>query len=176
MTTPWYLPTCPPPFSRAKRRWRGYRQARRQRERRRGHGIRFRISQLHRWIGARIAARRQHVLSDEVPRHLRAHGSLFVTADEVKDPHSLQVRLWVNGSFYTELQHQRHGAQNPPLHRMGNVHPYARAGQRPGHGNQSPRPEPVPGRRLSEARNRALGRLHMKIRDDFKRTGQERHG
>ena len=82
-------------------------------------------------------------------------GPYIVTADEVKDPHNLQVRLWVNGTLDAELQHQRHGAQDPALHRMGNVDPCAGAGRRPGAGNQSPRPEPVPGRRLGGARNRA---------------------
>ncbi len=36
-------------------------------------GARLRLLQLHRRLGARPAARRQHVLPDEVARHLRAH-------------------------------------------------------------------------------------------------------
>src|SRR4029077_11471386 len=40
---------------------------------------------------------------------------------------------------------------------MGQLDPPAGAGRRVGAGNQSPRPEPVPGRRLGGARNRAAG-------------------
>ena len=39
-------------------------------------GICLWLRELHRWIGARSAALRQHVLSDEVARQLRAHGPI----------------------------------------------------------------------------------------------------
>ena len=55
----------------------GDRQARRQRARRQGDGIIFGYTQLHRRLGARAAARRQHVLPDEVARHLRADRPLY---------------------------------------------------------------------------------------------------
>ena len=52
-------------------------------------------------------------------------GPYIVTADEIKDPHKLQVKLTNNGTVYAELQHRRHGAQDSALHRMGDVDPHA---------------------------------------------------
>ena len=39
-------------------------------------------------------------------------GPYLVTADEIADPHHLQIKLWVNGSSDAELQHRRHGPQD----------------------------------------------------------------
>ena len=33
-------------------------------------------------------------------------GPYLVTADEIKDPLKLQVKLWVNGATEAELQHE----------------------------------------------------------------------
>ena len=69
-----------------------------------------------------------------------------------------------------ELQHQRHGAQNPPLHRMGELHSSARAGRRPGVGTNHRGLNPFQDGDLVELETEPLGRLHVKIRDDLKRT------
>ena len=66
-------------------------------------------------------------------------GPCIVTADEIPDPHRLQVRLWVNGELKQNFNTVRHGAQNSPLHRMGQFHPRAGAGRPGRYRNQSPR-------------------------------------
>ena len=52
----------------------GHRQAGGRGQCGRGDGPYLRVRELHRRIGPRAAAQRQHVLSDEVARHLRPHG------------------------------------------------------------------------------------------------------
>ena len=43
-------------------------------------------------------------------------GPWIVTADEIKDPMRLSIKLWNNGELRAELQHQRHGSQYCPVH------------------------------------------------------------
>ena len=43
-------------------------------------------------------------------------GPYLVTADEIKDPHNIQVRLWVNGALKQNYNTRRYGAQNSALH------------------------------------------------------------
>ena len=81
-------------------------------------------------------------------------GPYLVTADEIKDPHKLQVRLWVNGAAQAELQHRRHGAQDPALHRVDHVDPRPRARRHPRDRHQPPRAVRVPGRRHRRAGDR----------------------
>ena len=81
-------------------------------------------------------------------------GPYIVTADEIKDPHKLQVRLWNNGDAEAELQHRRHGAQNPALHRVRQLDPRAGAGRHPRDRHQPSRPACIPGRRQGRARDR----------------------
>src|SRR5581483_7013471 len=52
-----------------------------------------------------------------------------------------------------ELQHRRHGPQDPALHRVGHVHPHAGARRHPGHGHQSSGAERVHERRRGRARD-----------------------
>ena len=66
-------------------------------------------------------------------------GPYIVTADEIRDPHQLQVRLWVNGALKQNFNTRRHGAQDPALHRVGQLHPHARARRRAGDRHQPPR-------------------------------------
>ena len=53
-----------------------------------------------------------------------------------------------------ELQHRRHGAQDPALHRVADLDPHAGAGRHRRHRHQPPRPQPVHGRRQDRARDR----------------------
>ncbi len=46
-------------------------------------------------------------------------GPCIVTADEIPDPQNLNITLTNNGAGDAEVQHQRHGAPDPALHRMG---------------------------------------------------------
>ena len=82
-------------------------------------------------------------------------GPYLVTADEIPDPHKLQVRLWVNGDAQAELQHRRHGAQDPALHRVDHDDPRPGAGRRARDRHESPRPLGLSERRHDRARNRA---------------------
>ena len=90
-------------------------------------------------------------LSDEVARHLRAHGSLYRDRRGGEGPEQSSGKIMGERDLDAELQHQRHGAQNPALHRMGQLDPRAGARRRAGAGNQSSRPEPIPGWGLGRA-------------------------
>jgi 2-keto-4-pentenoate hydratase/2-oxohepta-3-ene-1,7-dioic acid hydratase in catechol pathway len=81
-------------------------------------------------------------------------GPYIVTADEIRDPHQLQVRLWVNGVLKQNFNTRRHGPQNSALHRVGQLDSYARARRRAGDRHQSPRLELLSGRRRGRARER----------------------
>ena len=67
-----------------------------QRARRRRDGLRLRLHELHRRLGARPAAGGQHVLSDEVARHVRADGPLH--RHRRRDPGSPQAARSSSGS------------------------------------------------------------------------------
>jgi len=96
----WFFPMCRRRSSKGGRACGGDRQARRQGQRRRCDELRVRLHQFHRWIGPRAAAAGQHLLSSEVPAETFAPiGPYLVTADEIADPHKLQVKLWVNGTL-----------------------------------------------------------------------------
>ena len=66
-----------------------------------------------------------------------------------RDPRSAQAAGGAIGQRRGEakLQHRRHGAQDPALHRMGHLDPHAGAGRYPGHRHQPPRPVRLHGRR-----------------------------
>ena len=84
-------------------------------------------------------------------------GPYIVTADEVKDPDNLQVRLWVNGTLMQNYNTSDMAHKIPRcIEWVSSIHPLE-PGDVLGAGNQSPRPEPVPGRRPGRARNRAAG-------------------
>ena len=104
----------------------------------------FGYIELHRRLGARPAAGRQPFYQMKSRDTFAPIGPYLVTADEIPDPQKLQVRLWDNGTLDAELQHQRHGAQDPALHRVGDLDPHAGAGRHPRHRHQPPRPQPVP--------------------------------
>ena len=83
-------------------------------------------------------------------------GPYIVTADEIKDPQKLQIKLTNNGVAEAELQHRRHGAQDSALHRMGHLDPHAGARRHSGHRHQPSRPQSVHGRRQDRADLRGL--------------------
>ena len=67
-------------------------------------------------------------------------GPYLVTKDEIADPQKLPIKLMGQRRAEAGLQHQRHGAQHPALHRVGDVDPHAGAGRHPGHRHQPSRP------------------------------------
>ena len=93
----------------------------------------------------RPAARRQYLLPDEVAGYLRAHGPLSGHRRRGAAIRTAsQVQLWVNGDAHAELQHQRHGPQDPAVHRVGDLHPSAGARRRARHRDQPPWAQRLP--------------------------------
>ena len=81
-------------------------------------------------------------------------GPWIVTADEIADPQNLDITLTNNGAGDAEVQHQRHGAPDPALHRMGELDPHARARRHRRHRHQPSRPQLLHGRRQDRAHRR----------------------
>ena len=99
--TPWCSPTCPPPSSRARPRWRSS-SARSATNVSAGQAMSYVFGYMNFIDGSArgLPPERQHLLPDEVARHAsRPMGPYIVTADEIPDPHRLQVKLWVNGTL-----------------------------------------------------------------------------
>ena len=99
-----------------------------------------------------------------VHRHRRRDPRPAETADpavEQRDAHA-------------ELQHRRHGAQDPALHRVGDLDPHAGAGRHHRHRHQPPRPQPVHGRRQGRARDRGPRPLGFNVKDELKRKWDRR--
>ena len=84
-------------------------------------------------------------------------GPYIVTADEITDPQKLQITAVEQRHADAELQHRRHGAQDPALHRVADLDPHAGARRHPRHRHQPSRPQPVHGRRQDRARDRGAG-------------------
>jgi 2-keto-4-pentenoate hydratase/2-oxohepta-3-ene-1,7-dioic acid hydratase in catechol pathway len=68
-------------------------------------------------------------------------GPYLVTADEIPGGEAVGQR-----SAQAELQHQRHGPQDPPLHRVGHLDPHDGSRRHPGHRHQPPGAERLPER------------------------------
>ena len=81
-------------------------------------------------------------------------GPYIVTADEIKDPNKLQVRLWNNGELKQNFNTDDMAQQYRALHRVLQLHPRAGAGRHPRDRHQSPRPARLPGWRPHRARDR----------------------
>ena len=121
---------------------------------------------------ARRAAscRRQHVLPDEVARHLRAHRPL--PGDRRRDRGSAQAADPALGERHREagLQHQRHGPQDPALHRVGDgIHTLEPGDILATGTNHRGLSGFQDGDRI-ELETEGLGQLRFNIRDDLKRT------
>ena len=83
-------------------------------------------------------------------------GPYIVTADEIKDPQKLQIKLTEQRRGDAEFQHRRHGAQDSALHRMGHRDPRAGARRHSRDRHQPPRAQPVHGRRQDRTDLRGL--------------------
>jgi 2-keto-4-pentenoate hydratase/2-oxohepta-3-ene-1,7-dioic acid hydratase in catechol pathway len=97
-------------------------------------------------------------------------GPYLVTADEVKDPHNLQVRLWVNGALMQNY-HTSDMAHKIPrcIEWVSSVHPLE-PGDVLACGTNHRGLNPFQDGDLVELETEPLGRLRVKIRDDLKRT------
>ncbi len=81
-------------------------------------------------------------------------GPYLVTADEIAGSAEAADPAVEQRHVDAELQHRRHGAQDPALHRVADLDPHAGARRHPRHRHQPPRPQPVHGRRQDRARDR----------------------
>jgi 2-keto-4-pentenoate hydratase/2-oxohepta-3-ene-1,7-dioic acid hydratase in catechol pathway len=97
-------------------------------------------------------------------------GPYLVTADEIKDPHNLQVRLWTNGVLMQNY-HTSDMAHKIPrcIEWVSSIHPLE-PGDVLACGTNHRGLNPFQDGDLIELETEPLGRLHFKIRDDLKRT------
>ena len=97
-------------------------------------------------------------------------GPYLVTADEVKDPYTLQVRLWVNGTLMQEYNTRDMAHKIPRciewISSIHTLYPGDVLALGTNHGGLSPFQD---GDRV-EFEIEPLGRLRVKIHDDLKRT------
>jgi 2-keto-4-pentenoate hydratase/2-oxohepta-3-ene-1,7-dioic acid hydratase in catechol pathway len=97
-------------------------------------------------------------------------GPFIVTADEVKDPHRLQVRLWVNGTLMQNYNTSDMAHKIPRcIEWVTSIHPLE-PGDVLALGTNHRGLNPFQDGDLVELETEPLGRLHVKIRDDLKRT------
>ena len=97
-------------------------------------------------------------------------GPYLVTADEVKDPHNLQVRLWVNGTLMQNYNTSDMAHKIPRcIEWVSSIHPLE-AGDVLALGTNHRGLNPFQDGDLVELETAPLGRLRVKIRDDLKRT------
>jgi 2-keto-4-pentenoate hydratase/2-oxohepta-3-ene-1,7-dioic acid hydratase in catechol pathway len=97
-------------------------------------------------------------------------GPYIVTADEIRDPHQLQVRLWVNGALMQNY-HTSDMAHKIPrcIEWVSSIHPLE-AGDVLACGTNHRGLNPFQDGDLVELETEPLGRLRVKIRDELKRT------
>ena len=81
-------------------------------------------------------------------------GPYLVTADEIKDPQKLQIRLWNNGVLMQNFNTDDMGHKIAKCIAWLSIDPYAAARRHRRHRHQSPRSQPVHGRRHDRAGNR----------------------
>jgi 2-keto-4-pentenoate hydratase/2-oxohepta-3-ene-1,7-dioic acid hydratase in catechol pathway len=97
-------------------------------------------------------------------------GPYLVTADEIEDPHSLQVRLWVNGVLMQNYNTSDMAHRIPRcIEWVSSIHPLE-PGDVLACGTNHRGLNPFQDGDLVELETAPLGRLHVKIRDDLKRT------
>ena len=163
--TRWCCPTCRPRSSRARPSWRwSSASARRSVKAADAMELHLRLHQLHRRLGARPAAAGQRLLPDEVARHLRADRP--VHRHRRRDRRSAEPRHQAveQRRADAELQHRRHGAQDPALHRVGD----ARSTRWSPATSWPPAPTIAASTRSwtatrSSSRSRGLGTLHFNV-------------
>ncbi|MGH7844438.1 MAG: fumarylacetoacetate hydrolase family protein [Candidatus Binatia bacterium] len=97
-------------------------------------------------------------------------GPYIVTADEVKDPHNLQVRLWVNGMLMQNYNTSDMAHKLPRcIEWISSIHALE-PGDILAAGTNHRGLNPFQDGDLIELETEPLGRLRVKIRDDLKRT------
>jgi 2-keto-4-pentenoate hydratase/2-oxohepta-3-ene-1,7-dioic acid hydratase in catechol pathway len=97
-------------------------------------------------------------------------GPYIVTADEVQDPHKLQVRLWNNGVLMQNYNTSDMAHKIPRcIEWITSIHPLE-AGDILALGTNHRGLNPFQDGDLIEIETEPLGRLRFKIRDDLKRT------
>ena len=97
-------------------------------------------------------------------------GPFIVTADEIKDPHNLQVRLWNNGTLMQNYNTSDMAHKIPrSIEWVSSIHPLE-PGDVLALGTNHRGLNPFQDGELIEIETEPLGRLHFKIRDDLKRT------
>src|SRR5262245_3695415 len=97
-------------------------------------------------------------------------GPYIVTADEVKDPNNLQVRLWVNGTLMQNYNTSDMAHKIPRcIEWVSSIHALE-PGDVLALGTNHRGLNPFQDGDLVELETEPLGRLHVKIRDDLKRT------
>ncbi|MGH7816868.1 MAG: fumarylacetoacetate hydrolase family protein, partial [Candidatus Binatia bacterium] len=97
-------------------------------------------------------------------------GPFIVTADEIKDPHNLQVRLWNNGTLMQNYNTSDMAHKIPrSIEWVSSIHPLE-PGDVLALGTNHRGLNPFQDGDLIEIETEPLGRLHFKIRDDLKRT------
>jgi len=97
-------------------------------------------------------------------------GPYLVTADEIKDPHGLQVRLWVNGVLMQNYNTSDMAHKIPRcIEWVSSIHPLE-PGDILALGTNHRGLNPFQDGDLIEIETEPLGRLHIKICDDLKRT------
>jgi 2-keto-4-pentenoate hydratase/2-oxohepta-3-ene-1,7-dioic acid hydratase in catechol pathway len=97
-------------------------------------------------------------------------GPYIVTADEVPDPHKLQVRLWNNGVLMQNYNTSDMAHRIPRcIEWVSSIHPLE-PGDVLACGTNHRGLNPFQDGDLIELETEPLGRLHVSIRDDLKRT------
>ena len=97
-------------------------------------------------------------------------GPYLVTADEIKDPNNLQVRLWNNGTLMQNYNTSDMAHKIPLcIEWVSSIHPLE-PGDVLALGTNHRGLNPFQDGDLVELETEPLGRLHVKIRDDLKRT------
>jgi 2-keto-4-pentenoate hydratase/2-oxohepta-3-ene-1,7-dioic acid hydratase in catechol pathway len=97
-------------------------------------------------------------------------GPYIVTADEVKDPHNLQVRLWVNGTLMQNYNTSDMAHKIPRcIEWVTSIH-QLEPGDVLALGTNHRGLNPFQDGDLVELETEGMGRLHVRVRDDLKRT------
>lgn len=97
-------------------------------------------------------------------------GPFIVTADEITDPHKLQVRLWNNGALMQNYNTSDMAHKIPRcIEWVSSIHPLE-PGDVLACGTNHRGLNPFQDGDLIELETEPLGRLRVKIRDDLKRT------
>jgi 2-keto-4-pentenoate hydratase/2-oxohepta-3-ene-1,7-dioic acid hydratase in catechol pathway len=97
-------------------------------------------------------------------------GPYLVTADEIKDPHGLQVQLWNNGTLMQNYPTSDMAHKIPRcIEWVSSIHPLE-PGDVLACGTNHRGLNPFQDGDQIDLETEPLGRLHIKIRDDLKRT------